>query len=380
MKDGNLPEQVIDFSGLRLKTFKDSMDVLYAVAKESPDLYIKERSLEKARRVENMARAVQAKEAAAYSGKVVVLIEKDIADSNPAIPHKEHGAMKGKKEVAPDATSFPKYKLSKIRKAYEGLSAQEVADQADQAIKEDKIPTRNMFLLQQKQERSRIAVARRDEKEAAPKSNDCKLYTVGCAHMTDKVEEGSVDLILTDPPYPREHLNCFSLLSFFAGHALREGGSLLCMSGQTYLPEVLERLNESARMYYEWTLSFFLPGAKYQPFHKKIFSNWKPVLWFVKGDYGDKRVKFEGEMVHDTVRGDTSFKQDKKFHKWWQQESGMFELLKRFAFPGDVVCDPFLGGGTTAVVARHRGCRFIGSDIDPECIKITKERLNEAKI
>ena len=49
--------------------------------------------------------------------------------------------------------------------------------------------------------------------------------------------------------------------------------------------------------------------------------------------------------------------------------------MDMFAYPGQLVCDPFLGGGTTALSARKKGCGFIGCDVDPEAIKITQERL-----
>ena len=43
---------------------------------------------------------------------------------------------------------------------------------------------------------------------------------------------------------------------------------------------------------------------------------------------------------------------------------------------GDLVADFFLGSGTTAVVADKLGRRFIGCDINPKSIEITRQRLN----
>jgi hypothetical protein len=54
------------------------------------------------------------------------------------------------------------------------------------------------------------------------------------------------------------------------------------------------------------------------------------------------------------------------------------ELAKRcillFSFPGDLVADPFVGSGTTAVAALTRGRRFVGSDLDPESVALTRAR------
>ncbi len=54
-------------------------------------------------------------------------------------------------------------------------------------------------------------------------------------------------------------------------------------------------------------------------------------------------------------------------------------LLERIVLmstdPGDVVLDPFLGTGTTAIAAKTLGRNFIGIDIDPEYVKIATEKI-----
>jgi DNA modification methylase len=42
---------------------------------------------------------------------------------------------------------------------------------------------------------------------------------------------------------------------------------------------------------------------------------------------------------------------------------------------GDAVLDPFMGAGTTALVAAHYGRRFIGCEINPEYARIARERI-----
>jgi site-specific DNA-methyltransferase (adenine-specific) len=46
--------------------------------------------------------------------------------------------------------------------------------------------------------------------------------------------------------------------------------------------------------------------------------------------------------------------------------------------PGDVVLDPFLGTGTTGVVALDRGRRFVGIERDPKYFKIAVDRIKGA--
>lgn len=43
--------------------------------------------------------------------------------------------------------------------------------------------------------------------------------------------------------------------------------------------------------------------------------------------------------------------------------------------PGDIVLDPFVGGGTTAVVALELGARVIGYDTDEAAVRETRRRV-----
>ncbi len=47
-------------------------------------------------------------------------------------------------------------------------------------------------------------------------------------------------------------------------------------------------------------------------------------------------------------------------------------------FPGEVVLDPFVGTGTTCAVAKTMGRRYVGIDINPAYVKIAQERVRDA--
>lgn len=52
-------------------------------------------------------------------------------------------------------------------------------------------------------------------------------------------------------------------------------------------------------------------------------------------------------------------------------------LIKKTTNKGDLVCDTFLGSGTTAIACRNTGRRFIGCELDSEYCDIIVNRLNE---
>jgi len=54
-----------------------------------------------------------------------------------------------------------------------------------------------------------------------------------------------------------------------------------------------------------------------------------------------------------------------------------YRCIQLYTFKGDVVLDPFIGSGTTAVVATLTGRHFIGIDINPEDVRATQRRVEE---
>jgi len=177
---------------------------------------------------------------------------------------------------------------------------------------------------------------------------------------------GQVDYIITDPPYPKEFVPLYSDLSLFASKVLKEGGSLICMSGQSYLPEVINRLSENLN--YHWMLSYLTPGGQAtQIWPKKINTFWKPLLWFVKGKYdGD----WNGDVCKSPVNNN-----DKNFHHWGQSINGMIDIIDKLTYPKDIIVDPFVGGGTTGIACFKLRRNFIGIDIDSKCIETSTKRF-----
>jgi DNA modification methylase len=54
-------------------------------------------------------------------------------------------------------------------------------------------------------------------------------------------------------------------------------------------------------------------------------------------------------------------------------------LLRLFAFPNEIIVDPFCGTGTTIAIAKRMGLRFIGIDINPEYVAEAARRIASVK-
>lgn len=70
------------------------------------------------------------------------------------------------------------------------------------------------------------------------------------------------------------------------------------------------------------------------------------------------------------IRWDDGGDHPAKFH-----EALARDHILSWSNPGDVVLDPFSGSGTTAKMARETGRRFIGIEVNPEYVEISRKRL-----
>lgn len=204
----------------------------------------------------------------------------------------------------------------------------------------------------------------------ADSADNWRLVHSPCAGLN--LEADSIDCIITDPPYPSDFLPCYSDLALMASRTLKPGGSCVVMCGQSYLPEIINRISE--HLTYHWTAVYLTPGGQsVQLWDRKVNTFWKPLLWFVKQPFDPS--DWQGDVV-----GSQTNDNDKRFHDWGQSESGMAAIVDRFTYPQQTILDPFVGGGTTGVVAVKLGRLFIGADSDEKQIEISTARLMDCEI
>jgi hypothetical protein len=178
----------------------------------------------------------------------------------------------------------------------------------------------------------------------------------------------SVDAIITDPPYPQEYIPLWNDLGAFASRVLKPDGVLIAYSGQAHLIEGLTALASHLR--YWWTLALRHQHAGYVVHGgRRVINRWKPLLLFTRKG-GCAPAEF-ADLVEGTGR-------EKELHVWQQAAGELGYLLETFTRAGDLVIDPFVGSGTTAVACLQLGRRFIGCDIDAGAVAIARRRVQDA--
>lgn len=84
----------------------------------------------------------------------------------------------------------------------------------------------------------------------------------------------------------------------------------------------------------------------------------------------------EGKAIHNFVETAVTPKSQRAHGKHPTQKP--IEVMEHFVSlltnPGELVVDPFLGSGTTAVAAQNLGRRVIGSELNPEYAEMARKR------
>lgn len=183
---------------------------------------------------------------------------------------------------------------------------------------------------------------------------------------------GTVDAIITDPPYEREYDELWEPLGELARLLLKPTGVLAVMCGTRLDLVDHARFMLDKHMKRRHIGIYLTPGQRWRDQVERVAIGWKPIFIYSHPDADPSERKWIND---DVFTSSGAREQDTRFHHWGQNESGIADLIRGLTEPGQLVADPFLGGGTAAVVCRDLGRRFIGCDVDASAVTISRERV-----
>ena len=194
-----------------------------------------------------------------------------------------------------------------------------------------------------------------------------KFHLCTARELADKIPDNSVQMVFTDPPYPKEFFHCYEELALFAPK-IKEGGTLMTLCGHYQIPDVLDVLRATG-LKFHWMCWLYANSTYSRLLGWRVFAGGKPILWFKK-----KRQRQPCKMVLDTP---VSPRRQKKGHKWQQPEIWALEYISKLTREGETVVDPFCGAGTVAAVCKKLGRNFYTCDIDQEALDYSEKRLSK---
>ena len=205
-----------------------------------------------------------------------------------------------------------------------------------------------------------------------------RIIAGDCVKVMQEMPTGSIDFIATDPPY-------------LVNYTSRDGRSvanddrdewLMPAFGEMY--RVL-KYNSFLVCFYGWNrLDRFFAAWKQAGFHpvghlvyvKPYHSNGGYVRYSHEEAYllakgvPDTPPVLLRDVLEWQYTGNT-------LHPTQKPVMAMLPLIMAFSRVREIVLDPFVGSGTTAVAAKQLGRRFIGIEIDPIIAQQADERVKQ---
>ena len=251
-----------------------------------------------------------------------------------------------------------------------------------------------------------------------------KLYHGDCVEVMSTMADESIDLTITSPPY--DHLRAYKGYTFdFEKTAdelfriTKQGGVVVWVVGDAtikgsetgssfrqalYFKEIGFNLHDT--MIYQKIC--YLPQnqhPRYSPTFEYMFvfckgyppKTFNPLQEDAKGgvSVGRGQRQITDEYRHQEKKVMLKGKKKRKTNIWSYATGGKIAGLEKSSHPatfpldlvkdhilswsneGDVVLDPFVGSGTTCIVAKEHGRHFIGIDCAEEYLEIARKRIED---
>ncbi len=266
-----------------------------------------------------------------------------------------------------------------------------------------------------------------------------KILLGDCYDVLKGFSENSVDLIFTSPPYadqrkktyggvsPDEYVSWFLPRTEQFLRVLKPTGTFILnikervVDGERHT-YVIELILEMRRQGWLWTEEFMWHKKNSYPgkWPNRFRDNWERLIQFNKtkkfnmyqesvmvpvGDWAKDRLSklSETDKTRDESKVGSGF--GKNVSNWLGRDlvyptnvihmatecsnrnhSAAFPIelpmwfIKLFTQPGDIVLDPFIGSGTTAVAAIQLGRQYCGIDLNPEYVEMSRGRVTETPL
>lgn len=212
-----------------------------------------------------------------------------------------------------------------------------------------------------------------------------------CLEILKTLEDGCIDIVLTDPPYG---INYISNRSIYDDSITKRGlmnDGIEAFEQLEKLCEILSRkVAENAHLYFFCSWSVF---SKFENIIGKYFTIKTPLIWDkgnkgsgdLENDWGNQTeiIIFcvNGKKLVNNRRGNIlsvpRLHSSKMIHPTQKPVELLNQILEVSYNTGDFVVDPFMGSGSTIKACNNINAKSLGIELDNEMFNIANTFINE---
>ena len=208
-----------------------------------------------------------------------------------------------------------------------------------------------------------------------------------CWEIMKGIPDKCVDLVITDPPYGIDYQSNMRVMTKKFDKIANDNND---MRFPVY-DEMYRVLKDNTVMIAFCSFKNYADDYKYI---EKLFDIKNCIIWFKGGggigdlthslltDYEMAIVGHKGQCEirgkrHGSVWKSNKVNPSSMQHPTEKPQDIIAKMIDSFSDPDQIVLDPFLGSGTTAVAAKQLGRKYIGIEISEKYCKIASDRLRQ---
>ena len=229
------------------------------------------------------------------------------------------------------------------------------------------------------------------------------LMSGDCLERMKEIPDGSVDMVLTDPPYGTTACKWDSIIPLESmweqlKRVIKPSGAIVMTASQPFTTTLIASNMKAFKYCWIWEKSRFANQmlAKKQPLkiHEDVIVfSYSSARYYPQGLIECNKVTKQGAKVTDNLGGGkrkTEYLQthtnypktiqrfaseSKTVHSTQKPVALMEYLIKTYTNEGETVLDFTMGSGTTGVACRNLNRGFIGIEFDNDYFDIAKNRI-----
>ena len=227
-----------------------------------------------------------------------------------------------------------------------------------------------------------------------------ELMQGDCLEVMKEIPDGSVDMVLTDPPYGTTACKWDTVIDLplmweQLKRITKPNGAIVMTASQPFTSALVMSNPKMFKYCWVWNkrTSANVGAARFQPMkvHEDVLvfgGGYKPQM-----TTGKMRMR-GGKAANGTANGSLpsvyyptdqyypisilDIKTERGLHPTQKPVALMEYLIRTYTNEGETVLDFTMGSGTTGVAAKNTGRKFIGIELDKEYFKIAARRIHEA--
>ena len=210
------------------------------------------------------------------------------------------------------------------------------------------------------------------------------LHKLLCSDYRDflnQIEPNSVDLILTDPLHSVTSQDNFKIdltvLAKKSFRVIRAGGTILVWYDIWDMRRLRAALEAAGFEMIRLIIWQKTNPAPLNPYTTYLENSQEFAIVGVK--QGSKPT-FNSNYDNGLYEYPMAHNHTGKICHTQKPDKLLAELIDIHSNTGDLIVDPFLGSGTTAVAALKHGCRFAGCDLNSDCVTAVMNHLTSSNL